>query len=115
MGKKKPNKVPPKFDFDEAVLEIQDIVNQLESGELGLSDSLERYERAVNRLKQCHSLLDAAELRVNVLSGFDADGNPITTDIETTQKKPSTGKKGRKRPLSDLDDDINVDDPPGLF
>ena len=64
-------------DFEAALSEVEQIVTELESGELGLTQSLEQYETGIKRLKQCHKLLDQAAQRVTFLSGFDADGNPI--------------------------------------
>ncbi|MFK8115334.1 MAG: exodeoxyribonuclease VII small subunit [Rubripirellula sp.] len=102
-------------NFEGAVAEVEQIVGRLESGELGLTESLEQYERAVNQLKNCHGLLNEAEQRVSVLSGFDADGNPVTEPMGGAKKKPSASKKGRGAALTEEQQNDNVDDPPGLF
>ncbi len=41
----------------------------LESGQLGLEDSLERYERGVALLRACQAKLDDAQQRVTMLVG----------------------------------------------
>lgn len=116
MAKKKAAKSPAEtLGFEQSLKEVEQIVGQLESGELGLTDSLENYERGIGHLKQCHALLDAAEQRVSVLSGFDADGNPVTEPAGGTKKKPPRSKKGGDSPLSGDQGGTEVDDLPGLF
>ena len=95
-------------DFEESLAEIEKIVLQLEGGELSLAESLEKYERAIGRLKQCHRLLDAAEQQVTVLAGFDAEGNPVTETLEEleghsgggTGDTPRAGRRGTKKTSS---------------
>lgn len=63
--------------FEESLASLEGIVAKLESGDLGLGESLEAYEMGIGQLKKCHQLLAAAERRVELLSGIDADGNPV--------------------------------------
>jgi len=77
------------LDFEQTLSEVESIVGQLESGSLGLSESLQQYETGIRQLKRCHQLLDAAEQRVSLLAGFDADGNPVHEPV--SQKTSSTG------------------------
>lgn len=65
--------------FKEASIELEQIVRALESGELELEESLERYGRGVELLKSLRARLANAEQRVRVL--LDAtDENAVTTD-----------------------------------
>lgn len=57
--------------FETAYAELQQIVTQLESGEIPLDDSVSLYERGRVLSAHCQSLLDQAELRVTQLT---ADG-----------------------------------------
>jgi exodeoxyribonuclease VII small subunit len=54
--------------FETAYAELQTIVNQLESGELPLEDSVALYERGRQLSAHCQGLLDQAELRVTQLT-----------------------------------------------
>lgn len=63
--------------FEESLGSLEALVAKLESGDLGLGESLEAYEQGIGQLKKCHQLLAAAERRVEILSGVDADGNPV--------------------------------------
>jgi exodeoxyribonuclease VII small subunit len=53
--------------FEEALAEVEGLVEELESGRLSLEDALERYERGVRRLAQCRKLLEGAERKVDIL------------------------------------------------
>ncbi len=87
-------------DFDSLLVEIEDIVEQLEQGDLSLSQSLQNYETAVGKLKLCHEVLNDAEQRISLLSGFDADGNPVLEVMESSQDETLANKqanRGRRR------------------
>ncbi|MAI35178.1 MAG: exodeoxyribonuclease VII small subunit [Rubripirellula sp.] len=115
------------FDFEESLGEVEGIVSQLEGGELGLTASLQKYEQGIRELKQCQTLLDAAEQKISQLSGFDADGNPVSTPQPNTQtaarggKTASRSKKSSKSstadtpPVNTNENASSVDDSPGLF
>ncbi len=65
--------------FKEASIELEQIVRSLESGDLELEDSLERYGRGVELLKSLRARLADAEQKVRVL--LDAtDESAATTD-----------------------------------
>lgn len=56
------------LSFEAAFAELEDIVVQLESGEITLEDSVKLYERGRKLSVYCQNILDKAELRVNQLS-----------------------------------------------
>ena len=64
--------------FKEASIELEQIVRQLESGELELEDSLERYARGVELLKSLRERLADAEQKVRVLVDATDEGAPAT-------------------------------------
>jgi exodeoxyribonuclease VII small subunit len=61
-------------DFEAAYRELGEIVNQLESGELTLEQSVGLYERGRQLIALCERLLDNAEQRVTRLSGDTETG-----------------------------------------
>src|SRR5690606_27450493 len=63
--------------FEDSLRELGEIVESLESGDVGLAEALSRYEKGVTLLKACHQMLEKVERRIELLSGFDADGNPV--------------------------------------
>ncbi|HAA50462.1 MAG TPA: exodeoxyribonuclease VII small subunit [Planctomycetaceae bacterium] len=68
--------------FEAALEDLQGIVESLESGSLGLEDSLARFEEGIGLLKTCNDVLQRAEQRIETLTGVDADGNPTTEPFE---------------------------------
>ncbi|WP_168567021.1 exodeoxyribonuclease VII small subunit [Crateriforma spongiae] len=110
----------PKFVFEESVEKIETVVDQLESGDLDLGESLKQYEQAVKELKRCHDYLNRAEQQVRLLAGIDADGQPITTDFDDAsgddllQKQSARGsRRGAKKRTAGgdgpSDDDVSAD------
>ena len=81
--------------FEQALAAIESIVRELEEGQLGLDDSLARYERGVKLLRRCHEQLRQAERRIELLAGIDAAGNPIAAPLDDTAL--SLEEKARQR------------------
>src|SRR3982751_538172 len=101
MSKKKPStRDECAGSFEESLEELEKIVAELEGGKLGLSDALARYEEGVKHLKGCQQLLEMAERKIELLSGVDADGNPITERFEETEtdllEAKGAGRAGRR-------------------
>ena len=95
-----PDPAPEPLRFEDALERLEEIVHSLEEGDIGLNESLERYEEGIKLLRQSYELLQRAERRIELLSGVDADGNPITQPFDDTatidQDEP--GKRRRRRP-----------------
>lgn len=68
--------------FEEALAELQQIVADLEEGSLGLEESLARFETGMKLLRTCHQVLERAEQKIAILTGFDAEGNPVTAPFD---------------------------------
>ena len=69
----------PALEFEDALRQLEAIVDDLERGEPELSKALEKYERGVGLLARCHGVLEQAERSVALLTGVEDDGKPITT------------------------------------
>ena len=54
--------------FENALEELESLVEKMETGELSLEDSLAAFERGVKLTRHCQSSLKAAELKVKVLT-----------------------------------------------
>jgi exodeoxyribonuclease VII small subunit len=65
MGKK--NQTPPK-SFEEALKELETILTEIEGGEVGLEESLGKYERGMFLIQHCRTVLGAAEKQIELLS-----------------------------------------------
>ena len=63
-------------DFESALAELESIVKELEQGNLALEQSLRLFERGVELSRYCHTRLDAAERRIEVLTEQGQPGPP---------------------------------------
>lgn len=68
---------PPK-NFEEALRELEEILGEIEGGELGLEESLHKYERGNFLIQHCRGVLNAAEKQIEILSK-SADGGLVST------------------------------------
>ncbi len=64
------------LDFEEAYRRLQDVVEQLERGNLPLQDSLALFETGTGLVRRCSAVLSQAELKITVLTKeLDAEVN----------------------------------------
>ena len=54
-------------DFERSLQHLEKIVNRMESGDLGLEESLDQFEKGIKLAKNCQDTLANAELRVEQL------------------------------------------------
>ncbi|MGE5581516.1 MAG: exodeoxyribonuclease VII small subunit [Bacillota bacterium] len=64
---------PGERNYEEAVARLEEIVQQLEAGNLTLDASLALFEEGIGLAKYCAEKLDAAEGRLQILLGFNGD------------------------------------------
>jgi exodeoxyribonuclease VII small subunit len=55
-------------DFEQALRELETLVEKLEHGDLPLEESLRHFERGVALTRECQAALKAAEARVELLT-----------------------------------------------
>jgi exodeoxyribonuclease VII small subunit len=68
--------------FEEALKRLNAIVEQLESGELSLEQSLALFEEGTRLSRSSQAQLDAAEKRVEELLSIDAAGEPVVRELD---------------------------------
>jgi exodeoxyribonuclease VII small subunit len=56
------------MDFETSLKELEKIVRELESGEVTLDQSLQRFEQGIELYKKCRLTLDSAEKKIKILS-----------------------------------------------
>lgn len=67
--------------FEQALAELEQLVEQLESGDLTLEDSLTQFERGVGLARECRESLQAAEQKVQIL--LEQEGGDTLTDYDS--------------------------------
>ena len=60
--------VSPVADFEQSLDALEQLVEQMERGDMSLEESLAAYERGVGLYRKCQTALEQAELRVRLLS-----------------------------------------------
>lgn len=64
------NKTP---SFEQALAELESLVETMEQGELSLEESLKSFERGVLLTRTCQQALTEAEHKIQILSGNNPD------------------------------------------
>ena len=82
----------PATHFEDAMKRLETIVEELESGELSLEDSIARYEEGVKLSRGLTAQLDDAEKRIERLAENEA-GEPTTQVMdEDGEDEPAPGE-----------------------
>ncbi len=68
--------------YEDAIQRLEDVVKQLESGEIPLQKSMELFEEGVALAKFCSQQLDDAEAKVQVLLEKDGQNLREAFDLE---------------------------------
>ena len=62
------DQLPADLTFEDALRQLEEIVNRLEEGDLTLEDSVALFEQGQRLTEFCQQTLDGAELRVRQVS-----------------------------------------------
>jgi exodeoxyribonuclease VII small subunit len=121
--------------FEQSLESLEAIVHDLEDGQIGLAESLAKYEHGVKLLKQCYELLQKAERRIELLTRLDAAGRAVTEPFDDSptaspsaaenagsanrRRRRSTKVVPKEQPDAEVeqggDDTSAMDVPGGLF
>lgn len=100
--------------FEDSLAELQQIVQDLEEGSQGLEESLQQFERGIGLLRSCYKLLESAEQKIEILTGFDAEGKPQTEPFDASSTlSTSAGASRRRRGTSAPGSADDADEPAG--
>jgi exodeoxyribonuclease VII small subunit len=94
---------PGDQSFEACLAELQNMVRLLEDGTLGLAESIAGFERGIALLRHCYRTLEQAEQKIEILSGFDQAGNPVTAPFDaaaTLEAGQGTAGRRRKKPAA---------------
>ncbi len=87
------------MEFEAALEQLEQIVDELEQGEGDLTKALAGYEQGVRLLTHCHGVLNGAERSVALLMEVDASGRPVTAPFDATatagRESPAQGAAGK--------------------
>lgn len=86
------DKPAKKEKFEDYLRQVEETVKSLEGGKLGLEESIEKYETGIKALRQCYSILEQAEKKIQLLVK-EKDGSLTTKDFDPgAEDKPAKKK-----------------------
>ena len=106
--------------FEGSMSRLEELVSDLERGDLSLDHSLKKYEEGIKLLRKCESFLKTAEQRVQILLQDDYGNveqqpfDPVNAaePSEAISRQPERHElEDESPPESDVDDDDDDDIP----
>jgi exodeoxyribonuclease VII small subunit len=77
--------------FETSLEALEQIVRQLEDGDLPLEKSLELFEQGIRLSRECQERLSQAERRIEILLR-DNQGRPVTTAFKELPSEPGKNR-----------------------
>lgn len=92
----KVKKSAPKPAFEDALAELEEIASKLESGELGLDDSIKQFEKGIELAAFCHKKLEEAERKIEILQkgGGDVVAREVAVKSDTGEIEDDEDMQG---------------------
>jgi len=81
-----------KEKFEDYLRQVEEAVKSLEGGKLQLEESIEKYETGIKALRQCYTILDQAEKKIQLLVK-EKDGSLTAKDFEPAGEEKAPKKK----------------------
>ena len=72
-----------KSSFEENMEKLENIVTELENGNLNLDESIKKFEEGINLSKECNKILEDAEKKITVL--LEKDGKIVEENFEVEE------------------------------
>ena len=85
MAKKTTQSVPQ--NFEQAIAELESILGAMEGDQVGLEESLVKYERGTFLLQWCRAVLGEAEKKIQIISQ-GAGGQLTAEPLESQDGEP---------------------------
>ncbi len=57
-----------RFDFEQSLTDLEQLVEEMESGSLSLESSLQKFEQGIQLIRGCQKALTEAEQKVEILT-----------------------------------------------
>ncbi|MEZ5523405.1 MAG: exodeoxyribonuclease VII small subunit [Pseudomonadales bacterium] len=75
------------YDFEGALKSLEQLVEQMESGDLSLENALETFEQGIQLTRECQTMLNEAELKVQKLvdNNGSLESQPFSPETSENQ------------------------------
>jgi exodeoxyribonuclease VII small subunit len=81
-------------EFEQALAELERLVERLERGDLPLDDALKTFERGIELTRHCQGALKAAQQRVEIL--LRRNGQPESEPFSVTDSQDGKAASSRE-------------------
>ena len=71
-----------KENFEESMKKLEEIVTELENGNLNLDESVKKFEEGMQVAKKCNTILESAEKKITILLEKDGELKEENFDAE---------------------------------
>ena len=71
--------------FEKAMARLEDIVQSIEQGKIGLEASIKQFEEGMSLIRQCRGVLAEAEMKIQHLQAAGRDGADVTDAPKTPE------------------------------
>lgn len=86
--------------FEEAIEELEAIIDQIESGQVGLEECITQYERGMKLVSRCQGILDKAQQRIAELTAtaggkleIKEDSTDSSDSVDAQVEEDSAGQR----------------------
>ena len=93
-------KVAAEANFEDAMKRLEQIVEQMESGDLALEHLIVRYEEGMKLVKVCQERLAAAEERIEIITRNSA-GKTVVKEFEAVAASAAAQPAAKGEPKND--------------
>jgi exodeoxyribonuclease VII small subunit len=76
-----------KLTFEVALGRLEKIVSEIETGKVSLEQSIERYAEGVTLIKQCRSILETAEKKIQLLAKDQGMGLEVSGELDPLREE----------------------------
>jgi len=77
---------PKKFNLEKSLADLEELVEELESGDLPLEKAMKKFEEGIKLTRGCQTALKEAEQKVEILlksaGGEDLEAFEVDTDLD---------------------------------
>lgn len=88
MAKRDPK--PDEMTYEQAIEQLEALIERIESGEIGLEESLKQYESGMALIQRCRAILSTAERKIAELT-VDEKGELSVADEGEAAAEDSAG------------------------
>ncbi|HCD34463.1 MAG TPA: exodeoxyribonuclease VII small subunit [Phycisphaerales bacterium] len=76
-----------KGKFEQSIEQLEEIIEQIESGEIGLEDSITQYEKGSKLIEKCQAILNRAQARITELTDDGSGQLKSPSDDQAPQER----------------------------